>query len=376
MRISLPRAILGVLTIVAVLSCLACRDADESATDTTGTALYVFDASSSPANRILVWDNVDTLNTTPTTAPTRKLSDSRLNNMKDLAWGGMCLDRSNNRLFLVSETGKVARVERINKQDGTISTSEIVSFQLGSSDQDRLSSGKFGQTSIDSAKNILYVTEFNASETRIWVVSNPTQYAENSSVSPVTIKGIGDKDGWGVAVGGSSEVFTYANSGDTITVTPTTYTGSRLRKGTNAGFQADSNVIIGIDENNNKTLLGQYGALAFDTSNNILYVARHNTDSSKTGKPPVLAFTTGQFSPGLNIDPSRTRGSTTGMDNLRILAHAGNKDWLVGATAADGGGNGSNRLWIWKTPSTGDTYNSIDLDSTVVIKGLALDGSN
>jgi hypothetical protein len=63
----------------------------------------------------------------------------------------------------------------------------------------------------------------------------------------------------------------------------------------------------------------------------------------------------------------------TGPSDLRIIAHAGKKDWLVGARSGPAA-----TLWIWKGLSSSGTYTYLDLTGSgaLQIRGLALDGSN
>jgi hypothetical protein len=171
----------------------------------------------------------------------------------------------------------------------------------------------------------------------------------------------------------STALYAYFNSGGTITNgagSGNSYTAARLRMGSLAGaFSANTNVIVGRD-NNSVTMLGAYGCLAYDTGNDILYFARHNTQSGLSGNP-VLAFKPGDFSSGFQFATSTT---LAGPSDLRVIAHGGKKDWLVGA-----GNTATSTLWIWKGPSTADASKYLTLPAasgSMQILGLALDGSN
>jgi len=326
-------------------------------TSTSGTALYVFDTTN---GEVLVWDDVEALYGDTSTAPTRTLTSTYLTDVSTLGWGGMCLDRSRGRLWLVSETGLVARVDSIRSRSGALTSSYIRTFQLGNSDSDRLSSSTFGQMAVDVSTGALYITEYNTSTTRVWCLSSPTSYSQDGTVASsaaTLVQASGDKYGYGVAVGSSSRLFAYCNSGTSIVDgSDNTYTGPRLRLGTASGY---SSVIVG-----GSTGLYGYGTLAADASNNLIFVARANNTTA-----PIAVFTTSQFTTGYNIAPSSSLPSTTNPAVIRVIAHAGNKDWVVGS-------NTSNGLWLWKSPSTDTTTEPVSLTYTgITIRGIALDGS-
>jgi hypothetical protein len=96
----------------------------------------------------------------------------------------------------------------------------------------------------------------------------------------------------------------------------------------------------------------------------------------------VVAFGSSQFTQGsLAQAPVGAEGDGAGsLPNLRVLAHARVKDWLVGAdlagTPATGTtGAGTFNLHIWKAPSKWPTSQLCTFGSAVEIRGLALDGS-
>ena len=365
---------------------MACVDPDDDGGggSTSGTALYVFDASAGATNRVLVYTDVAALfeagtgeDSPQTVQPTRQMRDSRFdNNVRNLAWGGMCFDPNGNRLILVSKTGEVVRVERARSQNGTIPSQEIASFSLGASDSERLSSSEFGQASIDARDGTLYVTEFNSSDTRVWVVRNPSSYIDGSSVSSGDLLFVsGDKNGTGVAAR-NGDVYAYFDSGGVITppLLGTSYTGPRLRRGTASGFPNDilnpTSLIIGTTDNN-ITRLAKYGTLALDNSDNV-YMARHLTDAAVSGDA-ILVFRAGDFYPGLNQAPGRVFGA--GTSNLRVITHAVTKDWLAGALS--NGDNGTDAIVLWRAPSAASPQKGeYRIGSGASIRGLALDGSN
>jgi len=351
---------------------LGCVDPEDAGGGSAGkTSLYVFDTSDYASDRILVYSDVSALFDDSTIQPSRTMSGSKINKVKNLAWGGMCLDATGNRLYLVSESGDVVRIERVRVQKGDISSPfDIVSFKLGASDSDRLSNGKFGQASIDPRGSVLYITEANSSDTRIWVVTSPGTQADNSTVSRSDIFVSGDKGGTGVAAANDA-VYAYFDDGNNPFISGVTYGGQRLRKGTSSGFPENTSMIIG-NTSANRTGLAKYGSLAVDNSNNI-YLARHLVDSSLNPGDALLVFKSGQFSPGLNQAPERTFAR---INNLRVISHAVTRDWLVGALSDDD--KGLDRIWIWKSPSSASSTDSREcrLGSNASIRGLALDGRN
>ncbi len=369
MRPNLLMPLLGAAIAVALLG-TGCVDPDASGGgSTSGTALYVFDGSTTPdKGRVLVWNDANTPYTDPTAAPSRVISGSALDKVKDLAFGGMCMDTSGNRLYMVSVTGDVARIESVRSKSGTLSsTADAVYFTLGNGSTDRLTGSKFGQATIDPQSSTLYVTEMGDSESRIWVVARPEQYPQNANVSAQTVTVSGDKQGYGVAAWLGAVYATFQDGNAVIGGDLTQYTGPRLRKGSSGGFQSNANVIVG----SSKTLLKRYGVLAYDSGNDRVFVASHLSDTGTTGAP-ILIFKPGQFSPGLDQAPDKTLGDAT-LNNLRILAHAGNKDWLAAGTSS--GESPSNLVYLWRNPTTATTPRSISLGNALV-RGLAFDGSN
>jgi hypothetical protein len=367
MPMSLLRGLhLASLAVLALL--MSC--ATQSTTSASG-ALYVYDSAGGATSRVLVWDDLDsTYSETGSPTCSRQLAGPVLDKMKNLAWGGMCLDKSTARLFLVNQSGEVAKLERIRNLSGYISNiQDIISFRLGQSSE-RLTNGTFGQASVDSRTGFLYVTETSDSDTRIWKV-DPAQMSDGAviAVSNIVATVSGDYHGTGVALVPGGTVFAYFGNGSTIRDPSLNgFDGPRLRMGTSSGFATSTGVIIG-----SSTQLSDYGALAFDNSTNRLYLGRHLTDSGVSGAP-ILAFTSSQFNQTFNQAPTATLGDSS-LSNIRVIAHSGIKsDWLVASSMVSGVGD--NVVRIWKTASQGGTYKSLSTGTGVSIRGLAIDGSN
>jgi hypothetical protein len=345
---------------------------------TTGEAvLYIYDGTS---RAILSWDDLPAIyDGGSASAASRTITSGKLTGLS-LGWGGMALDRSNGYLYLVSSAGTVVRISRIGSQSGAVSSGDAISFTLDDAGTDAEAGGVFGQAAVNPVGNTLYVTESDPSsgKSQIWAIPSSLMFdgatftkdtatlLANTSLAG----GTSDKNCTGVAAS-STALYGYFDTGGTINPSGTDHTGSRLRKGTPSGsFPATSSVIVG-QSGNAVTLLGKYGNLAYDTGNDYLYLARHVSDSGIGGNP-LLVYSPGTFSPGLETGPDR---SLAGPSDLRILAHAGDRDWLAGARSP-----ATHTLWIWKAPSAGDTSVSVALpdttSGTVQIQGLALDGSN
>jgi hypothetical protein len=353
--------------------CLAllggCVDPEQGAGGATGgTALYAFDTAEGATNRVLIWDNLPAAfegDALPATS--RSISSDQFTKVKNLAWGGLMVDSSGNRLWMVGETGDVVRVERIRQQSGSIPTAEAVSFKLGNS-SDRLNNGKFSQAALDPSNGALYVMETSDSDARVWVVSNPLVYRDGDTVTQPSKIGIsGDKAGTGLAAAGGS-VFAFFNEGNQIQFSTETFSGPRLRSGSASGF-APGSVLIG-----SSTRLYRYGSLALDTSNNRIYFAAHNQDTGLSGAP-ISVFTFGQFGSNPNQAPDRGTLGTPSMNAIRVLAHPGNKDWLAALDSLSGEAP-TNVIRLFKGPSGSSmTVKAFTLDAAVKLKGVALDGN-
>jgi len=350
---------------------VACVDLPESA---TGEAvLYVYDGNS---HAVLAWDDLPALYDAGSAGTaSRTITSGKLTSLS-LGGAGMALDRANSQLYLVSTAGTVVRISRIGSQSGAVSSGDAISFSLDDAGTDA-EGGVFGQAAVNPVGNTLYVTESHATsgKSQIWaipvgVMSDGATLTSASATILGSTTLTGDKNGTGVAAS-STALYGYFDTGGTISPGGTDYTASRLRKGTSGGaFPVTSSVIIG-QSGNSVTFLGRYGCLAYDTGNDYLYLARHVTDSGISGNP-LLVYTPGSFTPGLETGPDR---SLAGPSDLRIIAHAGDSDWLAGARSP-----AAQTLWIWKNPAAGDTSMSVALpdtaSGTVLIQGLALDGSN
>jgi hypothetical protein len=340
-----------------------CKDPNGATGGTTGAALYAYDNTTAT---VFVWTDVSALydGTTTTVAPTKQITSSVFSSkVANLTWGGLCLDSQYGYLYLVSETGDIVRVTNFRSQSGVVASSDVVTFSL--SNTGRLSGSTFGQASLDPQNNTLYITENSSSGTQIWVVANASGQYQGASIALQALQATGDTGGTGVAAASGSVYAFMANGNDIGTLI--SYSGPRLRKGTSSAF-TDANTLIG-----STTLIGKYGSLALDTGNGYLYVARHNTDAVAS-TAPIQVFTTGMFGQAYNQAPTTTLGSATDQTDLRVIAHAGTKDWLVGLR-----GNGTTSygtIWVWKSPLGGTAAKTITASpSTSLFKGVAVDGN-
>ncbi|MCE1229172.1 MAG: hypothetical protein LWX11_06770 [Firmicutes bacterium] len=333
---------------------------------TGGTALYAFDSST---GQVLVWSDLGAAyDAGALPATSRTLTGASLDQVKNLGWGGMAMDATNNRLFLVSAAGKVVRIERVRSQNGALSSfSDIALFTLGNSNDRLGSSSVFGQAAVDTSSGTLYVTETTDTDARVWVVANPANIQDGTTVPLAEMRSTfgTDSKGGGVAASQGS-VYAYFGGGDNITNlnTGTTYSGARVRRGSGNSFPGNTQVLVYQNDR-----LGNSGSLAFDTSNTLLYVLR--TSSGAALNPPVVIYKAGAFTSGFDQTWDATLGTT--QSTLRYLAHPGNKDWLVaGEMVSD---KGTAILWVWKNPSQSGTVKALSAGSGE-IRGVALDGSN
>lgn len=356
----LQRLIQGLLASLLLLS-LACKEADAGgAGGTAGVALYAFDATTS---QVLVWKDLNALyDDAGTPAPGVQITSSLFSRVTNLAWGGLCLDSQRGVLYLVSDTGDVVRVDRVRSQAGSVSSVDVTSFKLASTG--RLTNSKFGQTALDPQTDTLYITESGDSGTRIWVVSGASSQYQDATVSLQPLEFSGDTKGTGVAAAAGA---VYAFVADGSPVGPDALTGPRLRKGVASGFTA-AQVILG-----SSTGLGAYGALALDTANSYLFVARHGTDTASTAAP-IQVFRTGQFGLAYNQAPAFTLGTATDQPDLRVLAHGGTKDWLVGLRGQ--GTVGFATMILWKAPLAGAAPKVKTAPTAgTILRGVAIDGN-
>jgi len=372
----LPLRTLCLPAVLAALASLGCVDHNSKA------PLYVFDAGTTSVQE---WDDVNAVYSATgsvSAAANRTITSSVLaNNLaKPLAWGGLALDTSANRLYLVSEGGVVTVILKADSQSGAISgTDNVITFNLGAAGTDRYSSGSvFGQAAVDTSSHTLYVMETaqDGSACRIWNVANASSLPDQWTV-PVaqTFFVTGDTFGSGVAAVPGGKVYGLFGGGNTITDNlAVTYSGVRLRQGTGSGFAgAASNVLIGPLTLLNTTS-SAYGSLAYDAQNSQLYAFTAPASSPAQ----VLVFSPSQFSASsLNQAPTRILGDAAGtLANLRVLAHPPYSDWLLGAdyTVSSGTtGTGLGLLRVWKDPSGGAvSATAITMTGTSQIRGMAL----
>jgi len=352
------RFFLGLAASVLLLAA-GCKD---PGTSTAGSALYTFDSTT---NQVFIWTDLDTLYANPANPPTYELSSSLFSQVTNLAWGGVCFDQNRGILYLVSDTGTIVRVSSIRSQTGTVPSAQVFSFSL--SGTGRLTNSSFGQASVDAANDTLYITENGDSATQTWVVSGASTQTQNASVALQSLQVSGDTGGTGVAAANGAVYGFMANGGP---VGINYVTGPRIRKGTAAGFDPSSNLTLVSTQS--PQILGIYGSLAFDTGDGLVFAARHNTDSGITSQP-IAIFTTGQFSAGPYQAPNAQLGSAAAQPNLRVIAHPGIKDWLVGLPGQ--GSTGYNTIFLWRSPTGGTDAVAVTAPAGSVLKGLAVDGN-
>ncbi len=357
------RLLLG-LAATFLLCVSGCKDPDAGSTGgTSGAALYAYDSA---ASKILVWSDLSAVYdaTSNAAAPSKTVTSSVFSSkISSLAWGGLCFDNQKANLYLVSDTGNIVRVRNFRAQTGTVNTGDVVSFSL--SNTGRLSGSTFGQISIDPQTDNLFITENGSSGTQIWVVANASSQAQDSSVALQALQASGDSGGTGVAAA-SGSVYAFMLDGSTVG-TVVTYSGPRLRKGTASAF-TDANTLIG-----SATLIGKYGSLALDSGSGYLFVARHNADAGAT-TAPIQVFTTGMFGQAYDQAPTLNIGSAADQKDLRVIAHGGSKDWLVGLRGNDTTAYGS--IFVWKSPrGATDAKNITPTPDASLFKGVAVDGN-
>lgn len=347
------------LCCAALVGLVSCVDPNSASGATGDTTLYAYDNAN---KQVLFWGDLPASFTAGTfTTPKATLTTSFFNNVTPLAWGGLAMDSSRNRLYLVGETGNIVRLDSVRSLTGSLSSTDVVTFKLDTSVL--LSGGKFGQISVDSGTDVLYVTENGTTSTRIWVVTNASTRGNNATVALQELKLSGDTGGYGVAAHGGV-VYGSFTDGDSVGTSPV-LTGYRLRKGSSSSW--DPNLVLLGDQ----TGLGTFGTLALDHSNGIIYAGVSAVDAPGA-TDPILAFKTGQFGGTYNQAPDHIVGDTATVANLRVLAHPGNKDWLVGLSAT-----GNETLWIWKNPSskTSVSFKAVTAVSGAQLRGIALDGA-
>ena len=300
----------SLLCLLALLGLTAC--VDPPAGGATGdTALYAYDDASRVVYRWSDLPGAFTAGSLPT--PTTTLSTSFFDAVTPLAWGGMAMDTTRNRLYLVGEAGDVVRLDRVRNLSGSVASADVVPFKLDTSQ--RYTNSKFGQAALDASTDTLYVTESGDNGTRIWVVSGASGRTANTTVSLQALQISGDTGGYGVAAA-QGLVYGSFQNGDAVGID--SLTGPRLRKGSSGAFLPAS-VLLG-----DLTGLGKYATLALDTSNNLLFAGMSLADDSSVSVP-VVVFRAGQFGGVFNQAPNTTLDTGKGLGDLRVLAHPGTR---------------------------------------------------
>ncbi|MDR3673478.1 MAG: hypothetical protein P4L36_21715 [Holophaga sp.] len=375
----LPR-MLCLPAILALLTVLGCTN------DAGGGGLHVFDQGSSS---VLVWHDLDQVHDAardgkPLPKADRTIKSSLLSGIT-LAWGGMALDDDHHRLYLVSEAGKVYVITNPRSKDGALTArGDILSFSLGG-ESDRFSSGSvFGQASVDSTRNVLYVMENarNGDAARIWQVGNASMVPNGNTLAKAghTFSVEGDKWGAGLAAGHGHKVFGLFGHGPQYDASSGNgqVTGPRLREALDGTFPS------GFGHNHPiHTLIGgdtglpplRYGSLAYSGRDHSLYVL---VPPSGTADPAILVFREHQFRGQHNQPPAWTMPGVP--RDLRFIAHPMNSHWMAGAgfspaagTEAHGRGNGQRTLYLWKAANEAKPHVAVqNLPGVADIRGLAI----
>jgi hypothetical protein len=327
-----------------LLGTLSCVDHDEV------DGLYVFDGAS---RTIMIWAKPEQLLAAarkgkPAPEPDRTLRSGALAGI-NLAMGGMTLDPSRKRLYLVTERGTVyvvpnpgeKRDDPMDKDKGKgkgKDADEILSFKLKSAgDHERTGAPTFGQASVDPGTDVLYVMENGRDTARIWHVANVSRIANGATVDSRgnTSRADEDRRGIGVAAGPGHQFYALFGAGDrTDDGFGNGTEGPRLRlgehKGDHPAFQPrnghrDHHLVAG-----DATLLDRswrYGSLAYSRPHHCVYVLA----GPRAGKaqPGILVFNDSQFQGSLDQAPARILEKVP--DGLTILAHHAHTDWLAGA---------------------------------------------
>lgn len=362
-----PRFLAG-LAAAASFLLLGCTSG--ASNDTSGTALYLFDAAQ---QQILVWKDLDAT-TSASTTPAADLtltSTALTSRTSPLAWGGMALDTQRNRLYLLYQDGTVIRIDQLRSQSGAIQSNNLILFTLDSSQ--RLTGSVFGQLAVDPQSDALYACETGTSgNSRVWMVSNPDTLANGGTAAFQTLADTESPTGAAGVAAGQGATYAYFANGNQVVSGTNTYNGQRLRKGNTTSFDPSATIIgdtTGLDQS-------AAGSLALDTANSRIFVgldAGSTTANSPTGGAPVVAFQTGQFGLSPNQQPSFWLGSSS-TGAIKALAHPGTKAWLVGLQAS--GSSGTQTILVWKQPASGVTAQSLTLGpSGSQYLAAALDGT-
>jgi hypothetical protein len=361
MNSALRRAWLSAcLALGTLLGALGCADPEEH-----GGTLYVFDQGSAS---VLAFKDVNALHDAARDGkklpePDRILRSGLLNGLT-VAWGGMAVDDAQNRLYLVSERGKVIVVNQPGTRKGTLSDhTEITSFTLGApSDPSRPT--VFGQASVDPANNILYVLENdrNGKAARVWQVADASRVAHGATLERQehTLKSPEERWGIGVAAGAGQTFYGLFGSGTDLTdLSGKHLTGPRLREGQGSAFPGNAQnhpvkALIGAATRLHPQL--RYGSLAFDSGHHAVYALVPPVPGEGAAKAGILVFGAGQFHGHHDQAPQRSLPEVP--SELRVLAQTPHSEWLLGAAftpatgngARPGQGQGTPALYLWKTP--------------------------
>jgi hypothetical protein len=362
-----------------------------------GSTLYLYDSGS---NAVVVWEDVDKVYEAaregkPVPAADRTIEYKEFKNMT-LAWGGLTVDPSNDRLYLVSDQGRVFVIPNAKDRNGTLTgKSQVTSFNLGESGSEKFTNGSvFGPASVDPNQDILYVMENDkgGEAARIWHIAKASKVAHNATLG-FKERGVPQQDsdqlGAGVVAapdgkfyglfGGGKGIARLGHDEDAM--------GPRLRQGKSRGqrgeFQTAAHLLsinILIGPKTKLTHAFKYGSLAYDGQHHELYAF---TEPQKD--PEILVFGEGQFHGGHNLDQGPTRVLGGAPRDLRILTLPQNSQWLLGArfspapgTGYNGPGDGQGILEIWKNPSEGDRDHLTvkQLPGISRIRGIAVGGQD
>jgi hypothetical protein len=380
-----PNVFVWLLLGLPVLLALGCGGASGD------TTLYVYDNASSS---VLIWSDVSKVYASAKAGTTVAAADrtivNGLGSGAELAWGGLALDSTSNRLYLVTTSGLVYVINKASSQTGTVSAlADVISFSLGESGVDPYSGGSvFEQAAVDGASNTLFVLETAASgsASRVWKITDASGVANGTIITPAASYTIGvstDTFGCGVAAIAGGNAYGLFGNGSVIYngLGTIAYSGARLRKSSGGVFPSplgglySSGVVIGA-----LTELGsplEYGSLGYDAQHLALYVFA--PDSASPTDAAILVFDSSTFSTSLDVAPSRTLGDTAGaLATLRIIAHPADGDWLLGANftltsgSTIGAGTGGSTLLIWDAPSGDSAALSVTMPDTSEIRGMAI----
>ena len=374
-----PRRSLLLATAAALLALagLGCVDHNQS------SPLYVFDGANSNGGTVYEWDDISKVQAVgaggTSDAPNRTITGTFSGSSAPLGWGGMVFDESADMLYLVFQDGTGYVIKKASDQNGSISgTDNILAFTLDNSAATFSTGSFFGQVALNSSSHTLYVMETaqDGSNCRVWYVNNINAITDGASfTTSQTFNVSGDKWGAGVAAAANGNFFGLFGYGSTIYDSlGNSYSGERLRMGSGTSFPSTSTQVLVGDQTQLNTTSSNYGALAYDSQNALLYCFVKPLASAATY--PVLVFNYSQFTTGTPNQAPKSTLPDASLQNLRILAHPPYNDWMAGAdmTVAGTGsssGTGSGTLRLWKEPSGGGTSVGVTLSGVTEIRGIA-----